>query len=190
MRSVLFSLFYMSALLALAFAVLRVVDRLRARTRKDSRTPEEMAAEEFAYRSRLLNPRWEEVVRVTGGHPSASLLTLYADRELLQRTNFSVSPQASAEDGAEEFIARFQPADGETLTDEWYPHLPAGSFPFAQDVTGDLIFVQLAASGADSPVMHWHHDGGDIEQVASSLEAFRQACIESAQAAAHKVPPN
>lgn len=131
------------------------------------------SAEDAAHRRRLEAPNWSEVEARTAGRASEPLRRLYGDRDLLMRTDFWVrDPSRPEEAEARWHIDRFLPADAETLGDEWSQFLPAGAFPFASDYLGDLHFVVLNAGGGDGPVMHWYHDGGDIEEVAPSLAGF------------------
>ena len=131
------------------------------------------AAELAAYRRRLEAPDWSAIEARTAGRAGAPLRRLYGDRELLLRTDFWVAdPSRPADAAARWHIDRFQPADAETLSDEWSEFLPEGAFPFATDYLGDLHFVVLNADGRDGPVMHWYHDGGGLEEVAPSLASF------------------
>ncbi len=133
--------------------------------------------DEDTHRERLRNPRWSEVERLTGRKPSSALLALYADEEVLQREDFFVEVfSRRREDVLEEQIIHFLPADAASLAHPWYENLPQGSFAFAEDIFGDLLFVELESSGEDGPVKHWYHDGGAIDTISPSLEAFIQAC--------------
>ena len=133
----------------------------------------EAAAGQADHRRRLEAPDWSAVETWAAGRASAPLRRLYGDRELLTRTDFWVrDPSRPAGAEARWHIDRFQPADAETLSDEWSQLLPKGAFPFATDYLGDLHFVVLNADGGDGPVMHWYHDGGDLEEIAPSLAGF------------------
>ena len=132
---------------------------------------------EDADRERLQSPNWPEVERRVGGKPSNALLALYADDELVQRQDFLVEVFSNRRDDVvQEEIIHFLPADAASLAHPWYEYLPKGSFAFAEDIFGDLIFVELEPSGEDGPVRHWYHDGGDIDTISPTLEAFIEAC--------------
>jgi hypothetical protein len=129
---------------------------------------------------RLSNPQWDEVELRTGGPPGPALRSLYSDLGLLNKEDFSIQIYSPDRDEiVDEHIIRFLPADGATLDHPWSEHLPAGSFPFAEDIFGDLLFVELSPAGEVYAVKHWYHDGGHTEVVAANLASFLNACRES-----------
>ena len=155
----LFAILYLGALVCLAAAALWVFDRIRSWRHRQ--TPEERATERAAYRQRLGAPQWPEVERLTQGRVTASLRRLYSDRDLVQRTDFWIlDPSRPGDPAGQWHINFFQPADAQSLTDEWNQLLPKGSFPFAADYMDDRLFVVLDSDGRERPVMHWYHDGG------------------------------
>ncbi len=122
--------------------------------------------------ARIAQPRWHEVSALTGGQPSEALKHLYGDPTLHRRRDVWVGPPGRPDEDLGEHVEEFQPPDGKTLEHPWYRHLPRGSFPFATDLSGDFLFVEMTPAGEDRPVYHWSHDGGDIVSVAPSLATF------------------
>jgi hypothetical protein len=176
MQPTILAVVVLAAMFLLAAGLLVAGDRLRDWLHRDRRSPAQRAADDDALMARLLHPQWSEVTAVTGGIPSSALLALYDDRDVLTRTHFVVPLDAGDPEWTEEEVACFQPADAVTLQDEWRTHLPHNAFPFARDIFGDLLFVELTSSGADSPVRHWFHDGGDVQTVAPSVATFHEWC--------------
>jgi hypothetical protein len=179
MHIALVGLIVVGGMFLLAALFLWANDRLADWRHRDRRSAEEVASDSAAFVGRLTQPRWDDVARMTGGLPSPALLDLYSDEQLLTRADFSLRLNSPEGEPIEERVAGFLPADATTLEDPWCEHLPSGSLPFARDLFGDLLFVELTEDARDQPVKHWYHDGGDIEVVASSLSTFLQFCREA-----------
>ncbi|MDX1584384.1 MAG: hypothetical protein R3338_12370, partial [Thermoanaerobaculia bacterium] len=73
MHPAIIAIVLLAAIFLSAGTLLWMNDRLVDRLRRDRRTPEQRAEEFARWRARLLNPRWDEVARLTGGAPSAPL---------------------------------------------------------------------------------------------------------------------
>jgi hypothetical protein len=155
----------------LPVAIVMLNDRRRAWRTRDRRTPAERQAVAAAFEARLLAPRWDEVARATeGGRPSPALVALYGNRAVV--TSTGVSFRRSDCDDDVETVNMFLPADIRAFAEPWREHLPDRAFAFAVDDFGDFLFVELTPDGADRPVQHWYHDGGEVLEVAPSLAAF------------------
>jgi|RhiMetdeSRZDD1v2_1073273.scaffolds.fasta_scaffold1954658_1 hypothetical protein len=133
----------------------------------------ETAAERAAYQSRLESPRWEEVEAGLGRPVPAVLLELYAQRELIHDGDLYVFPPDKPRKSDHAwYINQFVPADRSALQPE-LESIPPGSFNFASNEFGDPYYVELSAGpDGDGPVSVHYHDGGDVEQVATSLRTF------------------
>jgi hypothetical protein len=169
---VLIALATLGSFLALAVIILWLRDRIQDRRTRDTRTPEQRAIDAAHHRRRMESPDWEAVATETDGEPSAALKQLYAT-DLIHRKDFWLrNPRPTPDAVAEQHINVFYAADRAAFIHPWYQILPPGSFPFATDLMGDLLFVKLTPDGADSSVFHWHHDGGDIVEIAPTLQEF------------------
>jgi hypothetical protein len=119
------------------------------------------------YRKRLLNPRWDELQEHFGQTIPEPLKGLYGQTALI--TGQDVVFRESA--GKEWHVAKFYPADRETIDQIWPDLKKSKIFPFAFDSVGDCYYVDLANKESNPcPVMYYHHDGNDIELVSESLE--------------------
>jgi hypothetical protein len=120
------------------------------------------------YRTRLLNPRWDELQEHFGQPLPEPLKSLYGQTELITRQDLVFRESA----GKEWHVAGFYPADKET--DPIWPDIKKSKIlPFAFDAFGDCYYVDLASKESNRcPVMYYHHDGNDIELVSESLEEF------------------
>jgi ferredoxin len=95
-----------------AIFILRLVDRI---TLGPSMTPKELAEYERQFQKRLLQPQWSELEDHFGFKMPRSLRELYSDHNRLVRNSFYVVPPHSTDPDNHRFIARFEPADRQTL---------------------------------------------------------------------------
>ena len=121
------------------------------------------------YRERLLKPCWGDLQRHFGMTIPEPLKELYRRTELLIEHDVVFRDQTNREWR----IAEFAPADLKALDETW-PDLKEGNhFTFAHDSLGDSYYVDLTRKGSKGmPVMLYHHDGSDVEIVATSLDEF------------------
>jgi len=131
------------------------------------------AAEWASYVARLHAPRWNEVEAGLGRPVPDVLRALYADRDLVARTDLLVSdPDRGGDGGDTWWIGRFVVADKGALVGE-LESIPPGTFSFATNESGDPYYVCLGElPDGDGPVKVHYHDGDDTELVAPSLRSF------------------
>jgi hypothetical protein len=126
------------------------------------------------YRERLASPRWLDLEQHFGQSIPTPIKHLYTRTELLQRKDVLFRTP----DGRAWPIARFLPADLQTLDEVW-PDLKGPKFPFAEDFVGDCYYVPLNGDPTHKcAVMYYHHDGGDFEVVSDSLDAFMMGPVK------------
>jgi hypothetical protein len=154
------------AVIGLAVLVLRLVDRF---TLGPSMTPEERADNERLFQERLHRPKWGELEDHFGFAMPEALRELYTDLSRLNRNSFYVVPPHSTDKEDQHFIARFEPADMQTLADVWFL-IGDNRFPLASDDFGNYFYVELAPESHDAPVFFVDHDGGDVSLVADSVK--------------------
>lgn len=160
MTALILALATLIAMFALAALVLRLVDRFRDRPR----SPEQVEADRRAYERSLLHPEWQMVAAEFGGTVPAAVESLYRDSGLL------LAPPLQWTDEIE--LASFVPADDNAFDSEQWFDPPPDSFVFAVTASGDPFFVRTSEVAAGLPVYLLHHDGGDVEPLAPSLEEF------------------
>jgi SMI1 / KNR4 family (SUKH-1) len=121
------------------------------------------------YRERLLNPRWDELEEQLGQSIPERIKQFYRNTDTIKRHDIRVT----SENGATYHIARFLPADVETLDGIWPDVKESASFPLATDAFGDCFCIPLTRDKSEQcPVKCYHHDGSDFESVSSSLDEF------------------
>jgi len=121
------------------------------------------------YTERLFNPRWKELEDYFGQPIPSAIKQLYARTELIERRDF----QIVNESGKSYEIAEFLPADLETLNRIWSDLKDSKCFPLATDSMDDCYYVPLTGDKpVDCPVMCYHHDGSDHEEISKSLKEF------------------
>lgn len=158
----------------LAILSLRVLDWVLSPPKL---TPEQREELERRYQQRLLQPQWSELYEHFGFDVRPVLEALYADHELLHRTSFYFVPREPEYPEEDHFIARFEPADAQTMKDTWFP-IGENRFPFASDDFGNYLCVELAPDARDGPVLYADHDGcdgangSDVSRVAASFTEF------------------
>jgi hypothetical protein len=163
--------------LALTVGFLWLNDRLFYRRNRDRNSPKQKRQDEMTLAARLETPKWDEIEQITKGRPSPALTALYADMQLIHRKDLYIrNPAPGPDQLPEECILSFRAADAVALRDDWCQFLPQGAFPFATDLFGDLLYVELTPTGGDLPVKHWFHDSRSddetIEIIAPSLAVF------------------
>jgi hypothetical protein len=137
-------------------------------------TPEQREELERRYQQRLLQPQWSELQAYFGFDVRPAIEPLYADHELLHRTLFYFVPSEPEYPDEDHFIARFEPADAQTMKDVWFT-IGANRFPFASDDFGNYYCVEVSPDGRDWPVFYADHDGqdgGDVSSVTASFAEF------------------
>ena len=121
------------------------------------------------YKSRLLNPRWDELEAHFNQAIPEQIKRFYAQTEIINRRDLRVSNAS----GASYHIAQFLPADTETLKEIWPEVRESTNFPLATDAFGDCYYIPLnGEKSAQCSVMCYHHDGSDVESVSTSLDEF------------------
>jgi hypothetical protein len=109
------------------------------------------------------------------GFPAPDQLrALYSDADFVTRTNFCI---ASEPDSAGYYIKRFLPMSVSTM-EVSSMSLGLGRFAFAEDDFGNFFYLDLseAVTGIQQ-VLFMDHDGGEVQIVADSLEAFRRGFL-------------
>ena len=84
----------------------------------------------------MIEPQWSELQAYFGFDVRPVLEPLYADHELLHRTSFYFVPSEPEYPEEDHFIARFEPADAQTMDDVWFT-IGDHHFPFARDDLGN-----------------------------------------------------
>jgi hypothetical protein len=162
--------------IGLAILVLRAVYWILGRRLGPKLTPEQRREQERRYQQRLLEPQWDELEAHFGFDVRPALESLYTDHELLHRERFYFVPSEPAYPDEDHFIARFEPADAQTMKDVWF-EIGENRFPFASDDFGNYFCVEISPGAQDFPVLYADHDdveGSDASTVASSLVEFLQ----------------
>lgn len=160
---------YLSALIALAVAILWLVDRL------SKASPTKGKTDRAAFIKRLTNPDWKYFERHLQRSPPKALRNLFSKHELLVAgTNMEFEDSC--------LVTSFEPLDAHGLkhTKEW---LALEVIPFASS-DGDPIYLRPGAKEVNA-VYITHHDGGDTEQICTDISVF----VEKLRAV-KKVRPN
>ena len=155
--------------MGLAVLVLRVFDQL---TNRGPKAAGQHDWRDREFQLRLLNPKWRELESHFGYALPNSFRELYSNSDRVLQSCFYVVPPNAVSEDEHYFIARFQPADMQTLKDVWFP-VGDSRFPFATDDFGNYFCIELSPEMHDAPVVFMDHDSGDISLVATSLEDFR-----------------
>ena len=139
---------------------------LLARFRKAKPPSEESIRK---YRERLQNPSWGDLQKYFGMPIPEPIRELYRRTELLTEHDVVFR----AQNDREWYVAEFLPADLKTLAETWPDVKEGKNFPFARDSFGDCYYIELASKELSRcPIMLYHHDGSDVEIVATSLDEF------------------
>jgi len=147
---------YVTSLLALAVAILKVSDWLRSyRYRKDC-TPAARAARQQLFEGRAHSPDWD-LYESHLQRPVPEAL-----RALFTATNLSASGLRFGE-----IDLYLSPVDAEGLKENWV--IP-GVLPFAYS-EADPIYLRFGPNTSNA-VFITYHDGGDTQELAPSIEAF------------------
>jgi hypothetical protein len=148
-------------------------------------SPEERKKAEDEFHARLLDPLPDSVEVLLGGKLPTSVLELYADHDLLLKSDICfVSPHGSSKD-EEWYVAFFTPCQ---IEDQRHPSLSSYRdeddddiqeydspfFEFACNGCGDFFYVLVSDERQDdAPVYYFDHDGGELKgKVADSLREF------------------
>ena len=162
---------FAAALLVIATAVRRTIERFRSRP-----TPEQLRATYESYLRRLLNPQPDSVERELGKLLPERLLQLYQDKTAIQAAGFQLEKPGSTRWRPKHWqVYCFEPLDLESLNGLPYEEDLGPGFCFA--TTGRSSWYWIAASDqrvSDSPVIFLDYDGGHShgETVAESLDEF------------------
>ena len=147
---------YVASLLAIAIAILKVSDFVRACRNKEHNTPAARAARRQLFESRVRSPDWV-FYQSHLQRPVPQAL-----RSLFTSANFSASQLRFGE--IELYLS---PIDSQALADNW---VVPGVLPFAYS-DADPIYLKPGAN-ASNAVFITYHDGNDTVALAHSIEAF------------------
>jgi hypothetical protein len=131
------------------------------------KSPEEQSAEASRLeRARLLRPQWPDLQDHFHTPIPKIVQDIYADQTLITMDDL----QVRGAEGKEWKIAKFLPADLETLSDTWPELRAAPVLPIASDSQGDVFYIAL--DGKSYEVRLFHHAGDEHELIASSVVDF------------------
>lgn len=145
--------------------------------------PEKFKQAAAAYNERLFKPAPEEVETFLGGKLPTSVLELYENHELLDKSDICFNSPTDVSEAGKWYVAYFTPC---RVEDQKHNFLPKQAdkdnteegdcrfFEFASDGWGNSFYVQLADENQDDvPVYFLDHDGGELfEKVADSVRVF------------------
>ncbi|MGE5113991.1 MAG: hypothetical protein ACM3JB_24285 [Acidobacteriaceae bacterium] len=165
MGSVLVPIF---ALILLFLAVLGIViGGMWLLRRLLGKSPEEQSAEASRLeRARLLRPQWPDLQDHFHTPIPKIVQDIYADETLITMQDL----QVRGADGKEWKIAKFLPADLETLSETWSELRVSPVLPIASAPQKDVFYIAL--DGKSYEVKLFHHAAGDHELIASSVVDF------------------
>lgn len=148
-------------ILGVAICVLKCVDRLTGRRRKGEGGR--------SFDERLHDPDFEGLEHHYGCQLPDALKRLYADRNELERGNFTVvAPESDPDDEQAPFIAFYVPADSEAARSGFPGTEPY--FRFADDGCGNAYMTDPRLD--DGPVLFHDHETGEISEVCDSFSRF------------------
>ena len=160
---------YLVGLVLTAALILMAVDRVRAGRRRES--PEELQRRLKEFDARLASPQWAELERHFGAPAPRDLQLLYTQR-LVRMQNLETRTARLAGHDREDFIAWFCPADLRTVEEaSWV--VKSNEFAFADDGFGNYYTVAFNHDPDQPSRVRFHsHEGGEVEDVAESLDEF------------------
>lgn len=146
--------------IVLPVLILRVRDRMTRARRYDPNPRAARAADRQAYEQRILQPDWACVERHLRRSVPEALRMLYANRTLVTSRDLQYSMNHS--------ISTFEALDQQAMADAraW---LGFEAVAFATTDMGDSIYLRPGSSEVNS-VYLTHHDGGDTEVLAATLD--------------------
>jgi hypothetical protein len=164
-------LFLFTLFIVLPVSILVLRDKIRAWKRRE--TPEQRAARITEWRQRKLHPRPEEVEKLCGGLLPKRLLEMYADTELILKTDLDVCIPSKNSKEVALCIWEFEPLDVQALEGRWDLSEFGKGWCFAGDGMGNFFWVPVSDERhKDGPVYFICHDPWGNEKVADSLEEF------------------
>jgi hypothetical protein len=155
--------------LVLPVGIVLLSDRISDWRRWRTESPEKMAVERQAYIQRLLHPDWEFYEQHLQRPAPMALKELYSDQVLITLQDINYSEDYN--------ISTFGALDKEGLLDT-QPWLGFDVVAIATSDCGDPIYLKPGASEVDK-VYITHHDGGDTEEFAESVEAMLRKLKEN-----------
>jgi hypothetical protein len=159
------------AIIVLIFIGLPVVilvarDRMARARRDHPATRLRVIADRQPRETRLLAPDWTCVERHLQRPTPRALRELYADRTLVTQRDIRFSTDCT--------ISSFEPLDEQALADarEW---LGFTAVVFATTQEGDAIYLRSGPAEGGDVVYLTHHDGGDTEVLATTIDEMLDA---------------
>jgi hypothetical protein len=154
----------LSIFVGLALCVLWIKDKLVFALSKKSRekNAELLLSARMEREKQLQSPDWAFYEQHLQRPVPLALKILYSQLELIQSQNFNIPDQDS--------ISTFEPISSTGVIDA-NDLVDFDIVPIATTDVGDPIFLRPGKDESDS-VYIAHHDGGDIESIASSVSEF------------------
>jgi len=155
-------IFLVALFIGLPILILWLRDRSHRALRQRRHPPETLASDRRAYESRILRPDWGFYERHLRRPAPPALRKLYADRAFVTAQDLEYA------DGAR--ISTFAALDEQGLfeTRQW---LGFDAIAIATTDFSDPIYLRPGSSEAET-VYITHHDGGDTELFAESVDAM------------------
>jgi hypothetical protein len=144
-----------------------------------SRRTRARAAEQPSHDWRLLNPDWTRIEQILQRPVPSALRELHGDRALITRRDLRWSDDYT--------ISAFEPLDEEAVRQATRA-LGFDAVPIATTDFGDLAYLRPGAAERDA-VYVTHHDGGDTEILAESIQTMVSALRGATRATAQQPPP-
>jgi len=164
-------LLLLALFVVLPVSILMFRDKIRAWKRRE--TPEQRADRITEWRQRKLHPKSEEVEKLCGALLPEKLLEMYADTELILKTDLDVCVPGKNSNEVALCIWEFEPLDAQALKGRWDLSEFGKGWCFAGDGMGNFFWVPVSDQRLkDGPVYFICHDPWGNEKVADSLDEF------------------